>query len=482
MKRGGKLLLLVCVLAVLVGGYFVVVKIVANTDTSAATAGAAETVSIAKPAKDDVVELSYTYQGEAITLKRADSSSDWVYADNEAFPLDQTYPGQMLAVIDALSPTRSFTGDNMSDYGLDEPAITVTATTTDGTAYTYALGSMNDVTEEYYLTAGSDGTVYTVDSSLNSAFSYTLLGLVLQEDVPQVKDVQSIDVTSNAGTVSIVYDPDAQLTYSDNVVWYSKENGETLPLGSQEVQTLINNLNALTWRSCVSYNADESMLATYGLDNPAATISIRYMADVTTATGTTDENGNAVSTTTSEERTYTLELGSYVGDYCYARIEGSGMVYTIDATTADEVMLAGYQTLRSDLICAMDFDTVSSMDVTIDGITHTLTITPAADEDSEATYTLDGQAVDADSAASFTGAITGLTWNGGTAEGSAESTPEVTIVFHRTTSTFTTMELDLVRHGSTEYRVSFAGTDSDGMLVDTDGVDALTQAFNAMLA
>jgi hypothetical protein len=309
-----------------------------------------------------------------------------------------------------------------------------------------------------------------------------------------MNNVERIDISSGTRSVALNYDPDVKLTYSDAFVWYSEEDGETYPLGTDEMDALLNDLNAMTWRACLSYNADTATLDTYGLDEPAATIVVRYYADVTTATGETDDDGNVITTTTSEERTFTLELGSFVGDYCYARIGGSSMVYTIDATLADELMLAGYSTLRSGTICALDFDTVDSMNVTIDGETRTIVlgtetveVTDSDSEDEETTtvttqdrtFTLDGQKADNGLGDAFLDAIASITWNGDTAGSDAGSLPTVTIVFHRTTDTFTDMELTLSRYGSGAYRVMFEG--ADGLLVSADYVSALTDAFESLI-
>jgi len=497
MKRGWKLLIMLCVIGALVGGYFILGQVNANQE-AAETAAAdteEETVEVTKPEKADIVGISYEYDGETVALTREDSASDWVYADDDAFPLDQTYPAEMLAVIDALEPTREFSGGTLADYGLDEPELIVNVTDNDGNEYQYSIGSENELTYEYYMATDDSDMIYTVDSSMLDNFSYDLFDLIEMEDVPAMNDVESVSITAGTRSVVLNYDPSADLTYSDAFVWYSDENGETYPLGTDEVEALMDDLNAMTWRACMSYDADSSTLGTYGLEEPAATIVVRYYADVTTATGETDDNGDPITTTTSEERAFTLELGNFVGDYCYARLGGSSMVYTIDATLADELMLAGYSSLRSGTICALDFDTVDSMDVTIDGETHTIVLgletVEVTDTDSEEdddtatttttqdrTFTLDGLTADNDLGDDFLDAISSITWDGDTAESESGSLPEVTIVFHRSTDTFTDMELTLSRYGSTAYRVMFEG--ADGLLISSDYVTALTDAFEAL--
>ena len=56
--------------------------------------------------------------------------------------------------------------ETLADYGLDDPSLTITATDGDGTAYTFAIGDQNEVTQEYYLLYnGEEDKVYLVDSA-----------------------------------------------------------------------------------------------------------------------------------------------------------------------------------------------------------------------------------------------------------------------------------------------------------------------------
>lgn len=54
--------------------------------------------------------------------------------------------------------------DDLADFGLDDPANTVTLKQGSGLTTIY-IGSQNEITNEYYLKTGRRDTIYVVDSS-----------------------------------------------------------------------------------------------------------------------------------------------------------------------------------------------------------------------------------------------------------------------------------------------------------------------------
>ncbi len=90
----------------------------------------------------------------------------------------------------------------------------------------------------------------------------------------------------------------------------------------------------------MDYQADEDSLGTYGLDIPAATITVEYTESTQVETNETDENGDPIYETQETPRHLRAGTGDYDGDTCYARISGSSMVYRVDGTVADTLLAA----------------------------------------------------------------------------------------------------------------------------------------------
>ena len=96
MKRGSKLLLLCGALVVLGAGYGAVRQLAADPDE------AEETIALSGP--ESPQSLTWTDDSGTLTLNRGDDG--WSYADDSAFPLDQTVPEDMTAALSSAAATR----------------------------------------------------------------------------------------------------------------------------------------------------------------------------------------------------------------------------------------------------------------------------------------------------------------------------------------------------------------------------------------
>ena len=162
---------------------------------------------------------------------------------------------------------------SLADYGLDEPALTITATDADGTAYTFSIGDQNEVTQEYYLLYNGDSSkVYMVDSTLQDTFSLGLYDMVQMESLPMFGTVTGLSVTQPGGSVSVSYVEDSESLYYDSSVhWFlEQEDGTQLALDTGKVTSLTSSVTGLTWISGVNYDADDQELAAWGLDEDTA--------------------------------------------------------------------------------------------------------------------------------------------------------------------------------------------------------------------
>ena len=82
---------------------------------------------------DQVTQLSWTYEGSTVTLTK-DENSNWSYPDDEAFPLDASYPDAMVQALKEVSATKTIESpENLADYGLEEAACAISVTAGDST-------------------------------------------------------------------------------------------------------------------------------------------------------------------------------------------------------------------------------------------------------------------------------------------------------------------------------------------------------------
>ena len=464
MKRGSKLLLLCGVLVVLGAGYVAVRQLAADPDELE------ETIALAGPASPQ----SLTWTDDSGTLTLNNGESGWSYADDSAFPLDQTVPEDMTAALSAAAATRQIdTPESLEDYGLDAPVLTITAQDEDGTEYSYAFGNVNELTGEYYLLYnGEEDTVYLVGSDLHDAFNYDLYDMVEMETLPEFGSVTGLSVAQPQGSLTLRYEEDgSSLSYDPDNHWFLEKGDSLLALDAGKVSSLTGAITGLYWKSCVTYDVDDQELAAWGLDDNAAVVTTTYTAAI-------DEGEE-----TAEEETFVLRLGNTSDEGTYAMLEGSTMVYLIDSETADSLRYASYSSLRSDSICSMDWDTVDRLDITLDGTTYTISFdVTETEEDGETVtdtlYTWDGQELDSYDVESMLSAINGLIATGDSS-GSGGETQLVSFTFHRNTEDqFAQLTLTLSAWDTGSCLASFIGEGS--RLVDRSAVTDLTEQIQAL--
>ena len=92
MTRGKKLFVLLLALVILTGVTLLVAHLVPDEDESTAEDTSYIIFSLDP---DQVTQLSWTYEGSTVTLTK-DENSNWSYPDDEAFPLDASYPDAMV--------------------------------------------------------------------------------------------------------------------------------------------------------------------------------------------------------------------------------------------------------------------------------------------------------------------------------------------------------------------------------------------------
>ena len=472
MKRGTKLLILCGALVALGAGYAAVRSLSVDPDSLE------EGVALAGP--ESPTQLSWTDDGGTLTLEKGEDG--WSYADDAAFPLDQSVPEDLTAALSSASASRKLDNpESLADYGLDAPVLTITALDEDGTEYTYAFGDVNDMTgESYLLCNGDESAVYLVDSTLSDAFSLDLYDMVEMEDLPEFGSVTALSVEQPGGSLSLRYEEDGSgLSYNGNNHWFLEQGDSLLALDASKVSSLTSSITGLTWLSCVTYDVDDQERVAWGLDDEtAALVTATYTAAI-------DEGEE-----TAEEETFALRLGATSDEGTYAMLEGSSMVYLIDSDTADSLRYASYSSLRSDTICAMDWDTVDRLDISLDGQAYTIsfdeTEVETQDDDGETTtetqtlYTWNSQELDSDAVEDILSAINGLTATGDAA-GSTGETPRVSFTFHRNTDDdFSQLTLTLYAWDTSSCLASLTGEGS--RLVDRSAVNDLVEQLQTLFA
>ncbi len=133
------------------------------------TAEETEKLRVTDLKRSDMGRLSYTDGSTTMTFYK--KSGEWHMAGDKTLDVDQDTVEAILDAYCQLSGTRKLsTPDDPENYGLDEPAYTVTLTDKNGEKCELKIG--DTVGDGCYLTADDGKTVYTADSTVTETLLF----------------------------------------------------------------------------------------------------------------------------------------------------------------------------------------------------------------------------------------------------------------------------------------------------------------------
>ncbi len=341
---------------------------------------------------DTVTALSWTNEDGMFSFTKGDT---WTYDGDSAFPVDEGKINDLLAQFEDFAA--AFAIDDVEDYaqyGLTEPICTISITAGEET-YTVQLGDFSKMDEQRYVSIG-DGKAYLVSHDPLDEFGAVLRDMILDDTIPAFDTAEKIAFTGTEN-YTISYDEDGTSICADDVYFADGQ-----PLDTDNVNAWLTALTGLDLTDYVSYNVTNEELQTFGLDEPALTITLDYSSS--DEDGTETDAGTLVlhlSQNPEELAAYGEALANEEDDLPdvtrYARVGESQIVYQITQSEFDALTAVSYDTLRHQKLFTADFDTVTSIDVTLEGETYTFTYTPPEnedDEDAEGTWSYNGEEFD----------------------------------------------------------------------------------------
>ncbi len=399
----------------------------------------------------EITRLAWNYDGEVAFIYEDD---EWKYESDDKMPVNQELLSEIAENLsDLISDKIVEEPQALSVYGLDNPAYTLTVETEDA-SYDISIGNESFSDGEVYISNG-DGYVYLTDSELVDHISYSLYDLVQEEEIPEIETVNSISIDKEP-PVDIVYQEDAGYCYSDAYTYYLKDGDDYRNLDNENTAELISTLTEFSWTGCVDYYAEDSELSDYGLDDPDAVVTVGY----------TDEDG--------EEQKFAYEVGESGGSY-YAKLKDSTIVYSIEEEVYNGAVDASYDDLKPDEVILLDWDTVDSIDIEVDGNTYSVEI--SGSEEDGYTYTLDGSEIEFGDVLDDLESL--IIDPEEEAADPGENKTELSMTFHRNTDTWETVELDFYQYNGS-YCISVLNGEETNC-VNREDVVALKEAVNTII-
>ena len=434
-------------------------------------------------APDTVQALSWSYDETELSFRREE---DWHWTEDEAFPVNAEKIEALLSDFEQFGAV--FIIEEVEDfglYGLDDPVCTIRLET-DTDTYEILLGDYSAMDSRRYVSIG-DGNVYLVKNDPFDDYEIELDDTILHDDTPSFETITALTFEGTEN-YTITREEESTATYCADDVYFTQKDEKTVPLDTYRVEDYGADISVLNLETYATYNVTEEELAAWGLDTPELTVVVDYTV--------TDEEENETA------ESFTLHLGrnqaelaekeeaeandeEYTGTVtAYARVGDSALVYQISTASYEELMAASYNDLRHTEVFTADFDSVTQLDISLDGSTYSLVKTLVtddgeeaadADEDAEYIFTYEGGEIDL---TALQGNITDLSVNEFTEDAPSETT-EISLVFYTDNENYPQIDVTLYRYDGSD---CLAVLDGEVLgLVSRSSVVDVIEAVNAII-
>ena len=269
------------------------------------------------------------YSNGSTTLSfTAEEDGAWAWENDPQFPLRQETINSILALLTNWRPQQTLAAEeDLSAYGLDEPAGALTLTGADGSVRALSFGkTTTDGTSRYVMEQSDPSTVYIIADTLFTQMSVPIYDMC---DVPLLPLLEESAIRSilirgpenEDGTPALVTVLTTAKRDGDGgpVTWLQGSENVT---ANETVRALLEDIRALVFSRCVDYDPSDEALTICGFDTPPAALTVNY----TTDTGT--------------DETVSLTIGAQVldGSGRYARLGDSTTIYSLPTAALDPLM------------------------------------------------------------------------------------------------------------------------------------------------
>ena len=316
---------------------------------------------------DDVTSLSWECGSEAFAFHKDEI---WLYDEDENFPVNEDKIGQLLDNFKSFGVSFMIEdAEDLSQYGLNEPICKIYIGEGEET-YEIALGNYSEMDEERYVSIG-DGNVYLVKEDPLNSFDIELSEMIRHDKIPEFDFVTEIEFAGSEN-YKAVYKEDNKITYSEEDVFFAEEDGEEIPLDTENVDRYMEVISELNLTDYVSYNVTDDELKAYGLDKPDLDVSFKYR--VLDDEGGEEQEGTATLHISRDSKEKEEDTDQEEEITAYARIGESKIIYKISGLDYEDLMEASCSDLRHQEVIWADFDDIIKAEITLEDKEYELTV------------------------------------------------------------------------------------------------------------
>ena len=306
------------------------------------------------------VERSQTANGSVVYNYSGSDKGPGVYSQGDM----ESFLTTMNSFVSCLAIAENA---NLSDYGLNDPAFTVTITKTDGSQKVILIGNQALDGEGCYVCAAGTNSVYIAGP--DKLFAAAKTGNDFLDDRlidKHIKDLETVRFSRNKDSVEL----SGVCVHDESADTYTFKFTKPFEIGSSTYfDKLIENICSM---SAVGYeDASTENLSKYGLGIPRVSIVLGFKGG----------------------ETYTVDLSSAAGGFYYGRINNAGKIFRVEASKL-EISESPLLSLISEYVFYTTCDAVDSVECSGNRGKFVLTLEVKKNKaisDSDSKVSLDGR-------------------------------------------------------------------------------------------
>lgn len=277
--------------------------------------------------------LSWSHSDQSFTLTR--TTNGWSWTDDPEMPVSTEQVSSLLVPLTSVKAKKRYTDTTeqaREDYGLSEPAISVTVTDAAYGSHTLRIGIYSSAAGGYYASLATDPeTVYVIGQTVPDLYgTVTCSALLATEQYPcpslTAKTLDGFDLILKDSTYRFQYDLDG-IPSDDNsrlYHWYVSVNGAANRPVDTDSDALCEWLVGCEYTELVNWHS--SSLAEYGIDEESPRLTVHYTVTKTVATA---EGTEYIKQAHSCDFRFGTQTPDNVDCVCP---DGTSLVYTLKRT------------------------------------------------------------------------------------------------------------------------------------------------------
>lgn len=388
MKLWRNLIIMVAIVAILIGSFFVLKNIQSNHTDSDNTSQ--KDITLIKEDFDKVDYVTVTNGKNTMTYKTTDEDGVWQLKTTQKviFALDSdqiSSNGEILRKIQADAEIEKDPKD-LKQYGLDTPKYTLTMALKDGTQTKLSIGDTSTTTGKTF--AYYDHKVYTIYDYVVTAMKATIKDLEKTQtyQIP-IDNIMALKIERKGQpTIDIAMRNDNKNSYETHTSKLQMNSPyANCDVNDENMKTMVYTyLNQIAFTK--ELEIDSADYAAYGVQDPQTKFTIRYY-----------------DSTTGDSVTKVLSVSALKDGYYYAKFDDYAKMYRFPKEAFDFVDNIDPYRAVSQVGFIYNIDVVNKIVVQTNGETYTFDIThkKVSDTETEANFTFNGKKVNTDPALSM---------------------------------------------------------------------------------